>query len=84
MKNMKIHINQIKILNINTKEIAEFLSELKDCKVVLGSATPTIESYYKAINRRIISLLNLIQELMVNICLQMNIVDMREELKVRK
>ena len=49
MRNMKIHINQIKILNINTKEVAEFLSEQKGCKVVLGSATPTIETYYKAL-----------------------------------
>ena len=29
-----------------TKEVAEFISKLKGCKVILGSATPTIESCY--------------------------------------
>ncbi len=32
-----------------TKEVAEFLSELKNCKVILGSATPSIETYYRAL-----------------------------------
>ena len=32
-----------------TKEVAEFLSEQKGCRVVLGSATPTIETYYRAL-----------------------------------
>ena len=30
----------------NTKEVAKFLSEIKGCKYVLGSATPSIESFY--------------------------------------
>ena len=29
-----------------TREVAEFISELKGCKVILGSATPSIETYY--------------------------------------
>ena len=33
-----------------TKEVAEYIAKLKGCKVILGSATPTIESYYRAIS----------------------------------
>lgn len=32
----------------DTKEVAEFLCEQLNCKFVMGSATPDIESYYKA------------------------------------
>lgn len=34
----------------DAREIAEKLSELYGCTVVLGSATPSIKSYYKAVN----------------------------------
>ena len=34
----------------NAKEVAKKLCELYDAKLVLGSATPSIESYYEAIN----------------------------------
>lgn len=32
----------------NAKEIASFKSQLEGCKVVLGSATPSVETYYAA------------------------------------
>ena len=60
-----------------TKEVAEFLSEQKGCRVVLGSATPTIETYYRA----------LIGELDLNSRVDgkdmppMKVVDMRNELR---
>ena len=34
----------------NTIEVAEFRSKFNNCPVVLGSATPSIETYYKAKN----------------------------------
>jgi len=34
----------------NAREVAKKLCELYDAKLILGSATPTIESYYEAIN----------------------------------
>ena len=34
----------------NTKDVAKKLCELYDAKLLLGSATPSIESYYEAIN----------------------------------
>ena len=34
----------------NAKDVAKKLAELYDAKLVLGSATPSIESYYEAIN----------------------------------
>ncbi len=34
----------------NAKEVAKKLCELYDAKLVLGSATPSIESYYEAVN----------------------------------
>lgn len=64
----------------NAKEVAEFLTRIKDCKLILGSATPTIESYYKAISGEY-TLLEL-NNRATNINMpKMNIVDMREELK---
>lgn len=34
----------------NAKDVAKKLCELYDCNLILGSATPSIESYYTAIN----------------------------------
>ena len=34
----------------NAKEVAKKLCELYDAKLILGSATPSIESYYEAVN----------------------------------
>lgn len=62
-----------------TREVAEFLSEVKDCKVILGSATPSIETYYRAITGEIelLELNNRVDNKPMPI---MDIVDMREEL----
>ena len=63
-----------------TREVAEFLAKIKGCKVVLGSATPSIESYYRAISGEIklIELNNRVDKIPMP---EMKIVDMREELK---
>lgn len=64
----------------NTIEVCEFLAQLKECKVVLGSATPSMESYYKALNKKyeLIELKNRANNInLPNVA----IADMREELK---
>lgn len=63
----------------NTREIAEYKSVLTGCKVVLGSATPSIESYYRALKGEI-QLLELKNRVQNFIMPRMTIVDMREEL----
>lgn len=63
-----------------TREVAEFLSEIKGCKVIFGSATPSIESYYRAISgeMKLIELNNRVDKKPMP---EMEIVDMRNELK---
>lgn len=63
-----------------TKEVAEYLSRKKKCKVVLGSATPTIESYYRALTGEI-ELVELNNRIDGSKMPQMELVDMREELR---
>ena len=63
-----------------TKEIAEYLSELKGCKVILGSATPSIETYYRALTGEM-KLLELNSRVDNKPMPPMKVVDMRNELK---
>ncbi|AYE35790.1 primosomal protein N' [Clostridium septicum] len=63
-----------------TKEVAEFISKLKGCKVILGSATPSIENYYRAISGEI-ELVELKNRVDSKDMPKMEIVDMRRELK---
>lgn len=63
-----------------TKEVAEFLSEQKGCRVVLGSATPTIETYYRALTGDL-KLLELNSRVDGKAMPPMKIVDMRNELR---
>jgi primosomal protein N' (replication factor Y) len=64
----------------HTREVSEFLCELKNCKLVLGSATPSIESYYKALKGEY-KLIEMHKRVNGNKMPKMQIVDMREELK---
>lgn len=63
-----------------TKEVAEFLSEQKGCRVVLGSATPTIETYYRALIGDL-ELLELNSRVDGKDMPPMKVVDMRNELR---
>ena len=63
-----------------TKEVAEYIAKLKGCKVILGSATPTIESYYRAISGEM-KLVELNHRVDNKPMPKMMLVDMREELR---
>lgn len=63
-----------------TKEVAEFLSEKKGCRVVLGSATPTIETYYRALIGDL-KLLELNSRVDGKAMPPMKVIDMRNELR---
>lgn len=65
-----------------TKEVAEFLSELKDIKYVLGSATPSVETYYDALTGKL-ELVEIKHRVSNKPLPDMQIVDMREELRNR-
>lgn len=64
----------------DTREIAEIKSSLYGCKVVLGSATPALDDYYRCMKTQDIKLLT-IKERADNAKMPtVDIVDMREEL----
>lgn len=65
----------------NAKEVAEYIANSKGAKLVLGSATPTIESYYRAISGEI-DLVEITKRVDGKPMPKMELVDMREELKV--
>lgn len=64
----------------NTIEVCEFFAKLKECKVVLGSATPSIESFYKALKGEyeLVEINNRVNNKSLP---KVELVDMREELK---
>ncbi|MBE6049413.1 MAG: primosomal protein N' [Clostridium sp.] len=66
----------------NTREVAKFLSEIKGCKYILGSATPSIESYYDAKMGKL-ELVQINNRVSNRPLPDIEIVDMREELKNR-
>ena len=63
-----------------TKEVAEYMSYLTGCKVIYGSATPSIESYTKAIMGDY-KLLELKNRALGEKMPEIELVDMREELR---
>lgn len=66
----------------STREVAKFLSEIKNCKYILGSATPSIESYYEAEIGKL-ELIEIKNRVSNRPLPDTEIVDMREELKNR-
>lgn len=64
----------------NAREIAEYKSKITGCKVVLGSATPSIESYFRA-EKGELKLLKLNKRADGAEMPEVDVVDMREELK---
>ena len=66
----------------HAREVSEFICELKNCKLIMGSATPSIESYYKALQGEY-ELIEMHSRANGKEMPKMEIVDMREELKNR-
>lgn len=66
----------------HTREVSEYMCKLKTCKLVLGSATPSIETYYKALSGEY-KLIEMKSRVNGRAMPHMEIVDMREELKRR-
>lgn len=64
------------------REVARFIVEkTKDAKLVLGSATPSIETYYKAIND-VYKLYSIMERPKEMVMPEIIVADMREELKM--
>lgn len=63
----------------NAREIGKMQSELKGCKLILGSATPSIETYYNCIKGDI-SLITIKNRVDGALMPDVKVVDMREEL----
>lgn len=63
-----------------TREVGEFLSEKLNAKLILGSATPSIESYYLG-EQKCYEILNIKNRATAGVLPTVNIIDMREELK---
>ncbi len=61
----------------NARDVAKKLCELYDAKLILGSATPSIESYYEAINTN--SLFTLKERYNNALLPKVVVIDMREE-----
>jgi len=61
-------------------EIGEMKSEIENCKLVLGSATPAIDTYYKCVNNEY-KLLTIGERADGASMPEISVVDMREELK---
>lgn len=64
----------------NTIEVCDFIRGMKECKVVLGSATPSLESYYKSINKEY-DMIELTSRIGGKSLPKVEIVDMRKELE---
>ena len=63
----------------NTHEVAKFRAEYNNCNLVLGSATPSIDTYNQAINNQIM-LVEMPQRIMKKQMPQIQIVNMAEEM----
>lgn len=66
----------------HAREVSEFMCQLKNCKLIMGSATPSIESYYRALKGEY-ELIEMNNRANGHKMPEMEIIDMREELKNR-
>lgn len=64
----------------NTYEVAKIRSELENAKLILGSATPSIETYYKATRTDEIELLEMPNRVGKAVLPELVVVDMHEEI----
>lgn len=67
----------------HARDVAEERARLNRCPLILGSATPSLESYYKA-KQGIYKLIRLTRRIEDRLLPKMKIVDMRMELATRK
>ncbi len=67
------------MVRYHAREVAKWRSEAHQCPVVLGSATPSMESYYKAQNNEY-TLLELKHRIFNQAMPEVQVVDMKEEL----
>ncbi len=64
----------------HTHEIAEFRRKYNNCRLVLGSATPSLDTYYKAMNGEY-KLVKMMTRANKRAMPQMEIIDMRKEIR---
>ncbi|MBN2453509.1 MAG: primosomal protein N' [Candidatus Omnitrophica bacterium] len=67
----------------HAREVAEERARINQCPLILGSATPSLESFYKAKNGRY-TLIKLTKRIEERLLPKVKIVDMRMELETRK
>ncbi len=67
----------------NARDVAEERAKINNCPLILGSATPSLESYYKA-KRGEYKLVKLTKRIDERLLPKVKIVDMRMELATRK
>ncbi len=65
----------------NAIDVAKFISKKRDVSLVLGSATPSIEEYYNAVNGEY-KLLEILNRANKNPMPKIEVVDMKEELTI--
>ena len=64
----------------NAKEVAKYIAKQSKCPLLLGSATPDINTYYKAINNQDIELLTLTKRANKSNLPEVKIIDLKQEL----
>lgn len=64
----------------DTREVAKYISDITNSKLILGSATPSMESYYNALkgNYELVEINHRVNNIELP---EMDVVDMRQELK---
>lgn len=67
----------------HARDVADYRAKLNNCPLILGSATPSLESYYKAKNGEY-TLVILTKRIEERLLPKVKIVDMRMELETRK
>lgn len=67
----------------HARDVAEERARLNNCPLILGSATPSLESYYKA-KKGVYRLIRLTKRIEERLLPKVKIVDMRMELATRK
>ena len=63
----------------DTRQVAEMICSIKNCKLILGSATPSLETYQRCINKEI-ELININKRADNAVMPSIEIIDMRQEL----